>query len=276
MLTMAIADMTHGCGLSFHLAQSQKFKKVLSLARVCSSKYLPPSRNAIAGRSLDLNYEVHQKRIKDTLNKDADLCGLTFYGDGATVKKMPLINILAAGVHNPAAVLQIVNCSSHLETGGKKDGTYIANLFRPHLKTFEDFTANTADLVIFDGAANEQLAGDILEASYKRVSVIHGAEHVISLFFADVFKHIKEFKLLKKFNRQLYASFGTGSMHLPYSLFQKHSKMYNGNRGIGLIRAADTRMGGHVISMMRTLRLKVPLMSMLNSQEFLKSKTKVS
>jgi hypothetical protein len=48
-LTMAIADMIHSCGLPFSLAGHHKFRKVLSLSKVASSKYKPPSRNQISG-----------------------------------------------------------------------------------------------------------------------------------------------------------------------------------------------------------------------------------
>ena len=33
------------------------------------------------------------------------------YGDGATVKKMPLLNILGSGAHLTTAVLEITDCS---------------------------------------------------------------------------------------------------------------------------------------------------------------------
>jgi hypothetical protein len=273
-LTMAIADLIHSCGLPFTLASNHKFKKVLTLARNSSPKFLPPTRNRVAGELLELNYQVYMKKMKEDLLNDADVFGLTFFGDGATVKRMPLINILAAGVHNQSGVLEIVDCTAHVQAGGKKDAVYIANLFLPHLKTFETAKADTVDLVIFDGASNVQKAGDILAVHFPRLTVLHGAEHVVALFYQDLFE-MPEFDVLKRFNRSLYRCFGSGAMHLPYAVFQKHSKDHNKGRNIGLIRAADTRMGGHVISLMRTLRLKAPLLSTLTSAEFLQSKNRV-
>jgi hypothetical protein len=38
---------------------------------------------------------------------------------------------------NPAAVLEIVNCSLHLQGVGKKDASYIAGLFDPHLDNLD-------------------------------------------------------------------------------------------------------------------------------------------
>ena len=58
------------------------------------------------------------------------------------------------------------------------------------------------DLVFFDGASNVQNAGRILSARYPRITVGHGAEHVVSLFFSDVFNKIPEFEILSNFEDQ--------------------------------------------------------------------------
>jgi hypothetical protein len=44
------------------------------------------------------------------LTIDADVYGLSLFGDGATFHGMPLMNILVSGVHEPSAVLAIVEC----------------------------------------------------------------------------------------------------------------------------------------------------------------------
>lgn len=274
-LTMAIADLIHSCGLPFSLASHHKFQRVLQLAKNVSKKYIPPGRNKVAGELLDMNYQLYKKQMSEKLLKEADVYGIAFFGDGATVRKTPLINILASSVHQPVACLRIVDCSSHLERDGIKDATYISELFLPHITEMEESVPKCTDLVIFDGASNVQKAGALLEAKFPHLSVIHGAEHVISLFYSDVFR-LPQFELLKKLNRLIYSYFGSGSMHSPYAIFSKHSRDHNGGRCIGLIRAADTRMAGHVISMLRTLRLKDSLLSTISSASFIQGKFKVS
>ena len=68
-----------------------------------------------------VNFELQSKvaAYKVTLLKEADIFGFTLFGDGATVGRMPLINIMASGVYETAAVLEIVDCSSYLASGGK-------------------------------------------------------------------------------------------------------------------------------------------------------------
>jgi len=148
------------------------------------------------------------------------------YGDGATIKRMPLVNILASGAYIHTALLEIRDTTSHMEVGGKKDARYFASLFRVHIDEFESEYPNTVDYCTFDGAANVQKAGEVLQAHYPRIVCTHGAEHVISLFFQDCF-HTPVLQTLSKICKKAYAVFGSGSMHGPYAIFQKISKMHN-------------------------------------------------
>jgi hypothetical protein len=77
---------------------------------------------------------------------------------------------------------------------------------------------------------------------------------------------------LISFYQKVYAWFGSGSHHTPYAIFQKYAQAHNGGRTIGLIRASDTRMGGHFIAFQQLLRLKKALYSTVLSPEFLKFK----
>jgi len=71
-----------------------------------------------------------------------------------------------------------------------------------------------------------------------------------------------------------YKFFGSGTMHKPYATFQAYAKEHNNNVRIGLIRAADTRMAGHVISLLRMLRLKNALQSTVLSNMFIRLKVR--
>jgi hypothetical protein len=269
-LTMAIADMIHSLGLPFSMADDPKFRKVVALAKVASTNYKPPNRQRVGGDLLQLNYEQYKMNDKNLLLKDAEIFGLTFYGDGATVSTMPLINMLASGAHQPAACLEIADCTEQMAAGKKKDARYIADLFFPHIEEL-DPTKTVTDLVLFDGAANVQKAGAVIAAKFPRATVLAGAEHVTALFFADIAKNSLISNLIA-FYRKVYGFFGSGARHSPYAIFQKHAKAHNGGRPIGLIRAADTRMGGHFITFLRLLRLKRALHSTVVSPEFLQLK----
>jgi hypothetical protein len=48
------------------------------------------------------------EKFMTRLELNADVYGLLLFGDNATVHGMPLMNILASGVHEPSAVLAIL------------------------------------------------------------------------------------------------------------------------------------------------------------------------
>ena len=59
------------------------------------------------------------------IKKEAEIFGLLFLGDGATISRFPLLNILDSAKNIPVSVLEIVDCKGHLDDGNKKDGTFV-------------------------------------------------------------------------------------------------------------------------------------------------------
>lgn len=103
---------------------------------------------------------------------------------------------------------------------------------------------------------------------------MHGAEHVISLFFNDVFK-LPAFKTMNTIVKSAYRIFGSGAMHSPYAIFQKHSRRHNQGKNIGLMRSAETRMAGCCIAMQRFIRLRNALISTVTSAAFIQLKVAI-
>jgi hypothetical protein len=58
------------------------------------------------------------------------------------------------------------------------------------------------DLVFFDGASNVQNAGEFLKAFNPRITVGHGAEHVVS-FFSAAYNRVPQFKRLSDFSKKV-------------------------------------------------------------------------
>ena len=116
------------------------------------------------------------------IKKEADIFGLLFLGDGATISRCPLLNILASVKSIPVSVLEIVDCQGHLARGYKKDATFICNLFLNHMRE-KDLGKILTDIVIFDGASNVQLGGKLLKVHYPKLTFMCGVEHTVTLFF---------------------------------------------------------------------------------------------
>ena len=119
--------------------------------------------------------------------RQAATFGLTFLGDGATIKRMPLCNVLAMCGDNPPVLIAIHDCTGHMASGGKKDAEYIAGLFEEKVAEYDPKKVFT-NLFFFDGAGNMQKGGEVLTAKYPRAYCFHGGEHVVSLFFSNISK----------------------------------------------------------------------------------------
>ncbi len=134
---------------------------------------------------MDLNFETRYQANKAALLKEAQTFGLAFLGDGATVRRMTLLNILAMCADTPPITVSIQDCTPHMQDGGKKDASYIASLFATEVIKF-DPQLSFADVFFFDEASNVQKAGQILMAKFPRTFCFHGREHIVSLFFSSI------------------------------------------------------------------------------------------
>ena len=128
-MDVAIADLVHSNLYKFKFAEDAKFQRVLDIARRLPPAYKPPAAHHVGGVLLDKLYEVNWHQETTSLLKDAHTFGISMFGDGATIKTTPMMNALAAGVHNSFAMLDVFDCTEHCSKGGKKDATYIAGLF---------------------------------------------------------------------------------------------------------------------------------------------------
>ncbi len=73
----------------------------------------------------------------------AALFGLLWLSDRATIKKMPLNNMLVMCGDKPPAVISICDCTSHMVEGGKKDAEFIMNFFKEKVDEFNPSKVHT-------------------------------------------------------------------------------------------------------------------------------------
>ena len=118
LVDVAISDFIHSHCLPFSLAQDPKLMKIIEEARKLGPSYSPPHRYDIGGVYLNTLYVAHWKQQMNTLLLEARVFGVTVFGDSATIKTVPLINVLAACINNPFALLEIADCTAHLAEGG--------------------------------------------------------------------------------------------------------------------------------------------------------------
>lgn len=134
---MAIANFFHCENISDQIVESPRFARLIKLARTVGDDFKLPSRKKIVGELLDLNYDVVYKQNKEDLCKEAQTFGLAFLGDGATIKRMPLLNILGMCGNTLPTTVAVVDCTVHMQDGGKKDASYIAGLFEETVREYD-------------------------------------------------------------------------------------------------------------------------------------------
>ena len=114
--------------------------------------------------------------------------------------------------------------------------------------------------------SNVQLAGELFQIRYTKITVMREVEHTVSLFFNDVSK-IPFVYQMSSAHKAIYNLFGPGIYHKPHFIF-KSKIYYFHNRNIRLFSGNDTRMGGYFIGMHRDLRMRKALLATVCSAEF--------
>ncbi len=133
-LSLAIAHYLAAHSLLFSHAKDPFFNRVLQKAWTTNHKYEPPKRHQVAGNLLDAHFASYQKNGMESLLADVDTYGVAIFGDGATIVRTPMMNILASSPNNPSCVLDVIDCSKHMLHGGKRMlGLLPKNLY-PHEK----------------------------------------------------------------------------------------------------------------------------------------------
>ena len=97
LLTVSITDIIISEDLSFNISQKPRFKKVIELERTVSKFYKPPKRKLISKDILDVIHDQNTERNLSLIKKESDIFGLLFLGDGATIYRVTLLNILVSG-----------------------------------------------------------------------------------------------------------------------------------------------------------------------------------
>ena len=195
-LNTAIAHFLIANSLPFSLAEDPLLKRMLVLSRNVNSTYEPPSRYEISGKYLTAIHESYCREGIKRLVGGGPTFGISIFGDGATICRIPLLNMLGSNPDAPSVMLDVVDCSQHMSKGGKKDAWYIAKKFLPVMKEI-DPDKQYIDLVVFDGASNIQKAAQLLEEHYPKVTVQTGIEHTVSLIFGRLYHAAPIFALCK-------------------------------------------------------------------------------
>ena len=131
-----------------------------------------------------MNYQITFNNNVNSCLREAKTFGFAMLGDFATIRRMPLLNVVGSPANSPPVVLEVKDSTPQLKLGRKKDAKYVSECFLKHLKEL-DPTKTLVDLLFFDGASNMQIGGEVIAAIYPRITCLHVVEHSIALVFID-------------------------------------------------------------------------------------------
>ncbi len=92
--------------------------------------------NKLSGNLLDIEFQAIHESNKRMTTENANVFGLSWIGDGITIKRMPFLNMLAMCRSKPPAVIAILNCTGDMVDGGKKDAEFIISFFKSKVDHF--------------------------------------------------------------------------------------------------------------------------------------------
>ena len=128
-----------------------------------------------------------------------------------------------------------------------------------------DPNKSITDVVMFYGASNFQLAGELLKIYYPKVSVMRGVEHTVSLFFNDVSKIPVVNQMITDY-KAIYNLFGSG-IYQKFNYILKPKSYEFQYKNIGLFRGNDTRIAGYFIGIHIYLRTRKAFLATFSSAE---------
>ncbi len=257
-----------------------------------------PTQHMIAGKNLDTLYEMNCKEQVKNLLTEGNIFGITLFVDGATIKWVPLLIVLAAGVKNHFALLDIVNCTNHVAKGGMKDASYITDIITLLIALLEWEVdehkwkcTGIIDLVFLIVQVMCKKLQNYWGWKLPCITVGHGAEHV-SLFFSDVYKKasnirertpvsfFRQCKHLTTMHNLLKGTWVSGYVHVAATsgdlcttnhqqCFKKYSREHNNGIPLGFIKLSECRMAGEHMTLQCLLRICNALKATVTSKEFM-------
>ncbi len=90
---------------------------------------------------------------------------------------------MVVSTHEPQGFLDVVNCTLAMAEGGVKDACCLPSQYIPTIKEV-DCNHIIFDLATLNRAGNVQKGAQEIAAKFPKVSIIHQAEHIGSLFWA--------------------------------------------------------------------------------------------
>ena len=92
---VAFAHFTLANLLSFRLGECILLCQFVQADQQCGPEYMPPDCMEVGHKLLDTKFKTYYHKEVTKLFEELGLYSIFVYGDGATIKTMPFINVLS-------------------------------------------------------------------------------------------------------------------------------------------------------------------------------------
>jgi hypothetical protein len=93
-MDITFADLIFSNRLPISLVECTKFNKLIQSVRHIPPKYTPPYRKKMEGLLLDNVYQSTYDEQMRSLLKESKVFGIALFGNGTTIHKVPMMNVL--------------------------------------------------------------------------------------------------------------------------------------------------------------------------------------
>ena len=131
-LHLDVANVVCEDEIPFSLSKKTTFNLVVKCARAVQDDFKYQRRESISGSFLDISYDGSTMAYCRALICQADVFGLAFISNSATISNMPLINFMVISRNTQHTSMEIHVCTQHMTEGDKKGASYTAVILDPH------------------------------------------------------------------------------------------------------------------------------------------------
>jgi hypothetical protein len=261
----AIFDFFIGEDIPFAKSTSPLFQRMVRKLTAAPPRLRIPTQQALAGNILDANCAVYEADLQRKIESDTlEEYGGTVVTDGATIQRIPMINLLLIMCMWPNALfLMCEDCTDHIAAGKSKDAEYMAPLARKAMLKWK--CASNVDLLVTDGASDMTVFRKLVQLEFYWVWTMWCICHVCNNMMKSMAQIPAINAIIVKAKKVVAWFCGP---HFQSALLRKLSEKKD------LIQGCETRYGLYFLMLFRMHELRDILLRAVVSQEYIDVKLK--
>jgi hypothetical protein len=205
-LDEVIASFFFRTGISFRIADSAAFKKMIEFLNPDYAKCLPSSK-VLSGRLLNAEYQKSSSKLQELLNGKS---GLTLTSDGWTnIKGQHLVNYVIKAPGQKAMFYKCIDTTGIRQTGQAVAESIVEVIEKAGPENFSAFVSDNASVM--------RDAWKRIEEKYPQIAAYGCAAHALNLLVQDIAKSPEHVKTISETSKLIQFFKNHHQAHAKYS-----------------------------------------------------------